>query len=170
MRSIPPAARKVSARGIMEFLSATRQVGFPRSIRTYPQLGYSVAACRSADFLFGSCEGDGSIFVRLEGNCAHIAVLSGYSVGAFSVGEPRGSRSGGNMGRGRHDGLQPVFMSSRWAFLREIGTGRHSPFVCPPPRSSMTYRSAPAPNRRLNCHLAMPICPRPPPPRWIRMI
>ena len=46
------------------------QVGYPASMATDAQLGYSVTAYQSADILFGSREGRGSIPVRSEGTCA----------------------------------------------------------------------------------------------------
>ena len=65
----PPAARQATGRKVTAFLKTDGQVGHPTSISTDAQLGNSVMANQSAGILFGSCKGDGSTRVRLEGSC-----------------------------------------------------------------------------------------------------
>ena len=68
LSSTPPAAEGASVREVMEFLRARRQEEYPPIIATEAQLGYSVTACQSKEILFGPCEGDGLILVRIEGS------------------------------------------------------------------------------------------------------
>ena len=49
-------------------MRTTRQVGYPPSIATDAQPGYSVMAYQSVEILFESCDGGGSILGRLEGS------------------------------------------------------------------------------------------------------
>ena len=51
----------------MEALKAKGQVGHPPKISTDAHLGNSAIEDQSGEVLFGPCERDGSISVRLEG-------------------------------------------------------------------------------------------------------
>ena len=112
LASALPRARKEAAREV----PAKGQVGYPPGVTADAQLGYSVMAYQNAAILFGLCEGDSSILVRLAGTCAtahprgraeltrranvedcpcctrstHIAVPTRYSVGEFPKEKARG--------------------------------------------------------------------------------
>ena len=65
----PPGIRKVGFRELMGVPRCPGQVGYPPSVATDAQLGFSVLAYQSAEILFDRCEGGGRILVRILGTC-----------------------------------------------------------------------------------------------------
>ena len=65
-----PGIRRAGLGEVVEVIRCPGQVGFPPSVATDAQLGYSVMAYESAEALFGRCEGDGRILARIIGTCA----------------------------------------------------------------------------------------------------
>ena len=63
----PPAARKASAREIIEFLRARGKVGFPPTISAAAHLGHLLMAYRSREIPLGNYGGDCSLLVRFGG-------------------------------------------------------------------------------------------------------
>ena len=65
----------------MVFLKAKGQVGYPPGLMMDARLGYPGMAYQSAEILFGSCRGDGSISVRPEASCmrAHPGAKDGLA-------------------------------------------------------------------------------------------
>ena len=55
----PPGIRKPGYRQVMEAMRCPGQVGYPPSVATDAQLGFSVMAYHSAEVLSGRCEGGG---------------------------------------------------------------------------------------------------------------
>ena len=64
---VPPAARKVSPREIVQILGNPDQVGYPASMNTDACLGYSVMGYQSWDVVYDHCEAWKWTLVRLEG-------------------------------------------------------------------------------------------------------
>ena len=71
-------------RETVAYITANGQAGLPPGVTTDAQLEYSVTACRGAEILSGSREGDGSILGRLEESCAraHPGTKNGSARGA----------------------------------------------------------------------------------------
>ena len=65
-----PGIREAGFREVVEGLRCPGQAGYPPSVATDAQLGFSVMAYQSAEVLFDRCEGDGHILVRPTGTCA----------------------------------------------------------------------------------------------------
>ena len=113
----PPGIRKAGFREVLEVLRGPVKGGYPPSVATDAHLGFSVMAYRSAEVLFGRCEGQGRILVRLVGTCsrahqgrkkediaqpakveycpccarpAHVALPSCYAAGEYSGHKARG--------------------------------------------------------------------------------
>ena len=59
-----PGIRGAGFREVMEVLRGPGKAGYPPSLATDSQLGFSVMAYRLAELLFGRCGGDGHISVR----------------------------------------------------------------------------------------------------------
>ena len=64
----PPGIRRADFREAMDVPRCPGQVGFPPSVAADTQLGSSTIAYRSAEALFGRCEGGGCILVLITGS------------------------------------------------------------------------------------------------------
>ena len=63
----PPGIRKAGFGEVMEVLRGPGRAGYPPSVPTDAQLGFSVAAYQLAEMLVERCEGDGRVLVRIIG-------------------------------------------------------------------------------------------------------
>ena len=117
LASTPPGIKKAVLREVRGVLRSKRHVGYPPSVATDAQLGFSVMARQYAEVLFGRCYGNSYIPVRKDGtrsrarqgrkkadalaqraktgHCpcftrpTHVAATSRYAVGGFP---PQGAR------------------------------------------------------------------------------
>ena len=69
LSSTPPGIRKAAFREVMDVLRYKGKVGYPPSVATDAQLGFSAMAYQYAEVLFGQREG---IPVRFEGTCPRV--------------------------------------------------------------------------------------------------